>query len=63
MAIQDTKQDAIREYAFDTPAEMNAFLLGVSECDGWQEFHQANTREEAEAYVREITVEGEKHVG
>ncbi len=36
----DEKQPA--EYHFDTEAEMRAFLLGVSECDGWMSHHGAD---------------------
>lgn len=43
-------------YAFDTHAEMNAFLEGVNEASGWLDHEQFDTYAEFEAYQREIKI-------
>lgn len=53
--LQENQERCINEYRFDTLAELNAFLKGVDEADGWSEYHQADTREEALAYIKEVT--------
>lgn len=51
--IAENGEDMISEYAFDTLAELNAFLLGVSERDDWLCYEQYDSLEAAKAYVKE----------
>lgn len=51
--LRENQERCINEYRFDTLAELNAFLKGVDAADGWSEYHQADTREEALAYIKE----------
>lgn len=53
--LTENQDRCINEYEFDTLAELNAFLKGVEAADGWSEYHQADTREEALAYIKEVT--------
>jgi DNA-binding CsgD family transcriptional regulator len=53
--LRENQERCINEYRFDTLAELNAFLKGVDAADGWSEYHQADTREEALAYIKEAT--------
>lgn len=44
---------AIRTYQFATLVERDAFLLGVTEAEGWMDAYTADTYEEAQAHVTE----------
>ena len=58
--IAERGQAAISEYAFATQAELLAFMLGLSDHDGWCDFHTADTRELAEEYVEQFNPESGK---
>ena len=53
--LLENQERCINEYRFATLAELNAFLKGIDAADGWSEYHQADTREEALAYIKEVT--------
>jgi hypothetical protein len=50
-SIQDMKEDAIKEYVFDTQAELNAFLEGINAAEGWLEVSYYNNEQEAKEHV------------
>ena len=37
--IWGTDRDFKRSYFFETPKELDAFMLGLEECLGWEEYH------------------------
>jgi len=39
VASLDTESNPPQTYEFDTKAELDAFLMGVDEMDGWLEYH------------------------
>lgn len=52
--FKENGEDAISEYEFDTHEELNAFLQGLSEADGWFDHHQIDTEEEKTQYISEL---------
>lgn len=51
--IRDNGEASISGYKFDTPEELEAFLLGVDAGCGWMEYEQFDSREEALEFVKE----------
>lgn len=47
------------KYAFDTQVELDAFLLAVSESDGWDNWEQFDTQEEFDAWQASQQVDAE----
>jgi hypothetical protein len=47
------KDSSVFEYKFSTQAEVDAFLLGVGESNGWFDAAIFKTKEEAASYIKE----------
>ena len=52
--FEENGEDCLFPYEFDTLKELNAFLLGVNEADGWLESEQVD---DPEAYFEEMRKE------
>jgi len=55
--LRENKDRCIHEYVFDSVPEVRAFLQGLAAGDSWTNYHQADTREAALAYIEDVTAD------